>query len=239
MSERFSLVTPDQAAGLIAGAGRRIDQLYWHCSASDRAEHDSAKVMHAWHLDRGFREIGYHLFLRKDGMGEMGRSWGSTPAAQAGHNAGTLAFCLHGLRVEAFTRPQELAMLAWGRAVVAALPTLTQHGHCEVSPKTCPVIDYRGLLGLDNAGRMTRTPGAAHQIQVPAAARRLLRLLDRGEDVRWVQALLAAQGGSLQVDGVFGRQTDQAVRAFQRRRGLRVDGVVGPNTRAALSGAAV
>jgi hypothetical protein len=34
------------------------------------------------------------------------------------------------------------------------------------------------------------------------------------------------------IDGVRGPQTNRAVRAFQRREGLRVDGVVGPRTRA-------
>lgn len=50
-----------------------------------------------------------------------------------------------------------------------------------------------------------------------------------GDDVRVVQRKLG-----IAVDGVFGPQTDRAVRAFQRSHGLTVDGVVGPNTRRAL-----
>jgi len=37
------------------------------------------------------------------------------------------------------------------------------------------------------------------------------------------------------VDGSFGSKTLSAVRAFQKSRGLAVDGVVGPKTRAALN----
>jgi len=37
-----------------------------------------------------------------------------------------------------------------------------------------------------------------------------------------------------QIDGAFGPVTDQAVRDFQRSSGLVVDGIVGPNTWAAL-----
>ena len=47
--------------------------------------------------------------------------------------------------------------------------------------------------------------------------------------MRKVQAALGVAA-----DGVFGAQTEQAVKRFQKRKGLTVDGVVGPQTRDAL-----
>jgi GH25 family lysozyme M1 (1,4-beta-N-acetylmuramidase) len=61
-----------------------------------------------------------------------------------------------------------------------------------------------------------------------------LRLGSRGDGVRWVQQRLNAHGASLQVDGIFGKQTDAAVRAFQKSHDLDADGIVGPKTRAKL-----
>ena len=55
-----------------------------------------------------------------------------------------------------------------------------------------------------------------------------------GQPVRSLQYLLRARGRTVAVDGAFGRRTDAAVRAFQRSRGLTVDGVVGPATWRAL-----
>lgn len=53
-------------------------------------------------------------------------------------------------------------------------------------------------------------------------------------EVRRLQEALAGEGFELFVDGRFGERTQEAVRAFQRRRGLVDDGVVGPRTWAAL-----
>lgn len=49
-----------------------------------------------------------------------------------------------------------------------------------------------------------------------------------------MQQLLRERGYVLEVDGVFGKETDSVVREFQRDRGLEIDGIVGPNTWAAL-----
>jgi cell wall-associated NlpC family hydrolase len=52
---------------------------------------------------------------------------------------------------------------------------------------------------------------------------------DKGPNVRTVQAKLG-----ISVDGIFGPQTERAVKAFQRSHGLVVDGIVGPVTTRAL-----
>ncbi|MBK6513861.1 MAG: peptidoglycan-binding protein [Polyangiaceae bacterium] len=61
-----------------------------------------------------------------------------------------------------------------------------------------------------------------------------LRRGQRSENVRAVQARLARLGWTISVDGDFGPATERVVRAFQRRRGLDDDGVVGPRTWRAL-----
>lgn len=62
-----------------------------------------------------------------------------------------------------------------------------------------------------------------------------LRKGNTGHDVKQLQALLNGHGASVVVDSVFGDGTDAAVRAFQTRRGLSVDGLVGPRTQASLA----
>jgi peptidoglycan hydrolase-like protein with peptidoglycan-binding domain len=58
-------------------------------------------------------------------------------------------------------------------------------------------------------------------------------VLSSGSEGRQVRLLQQALG-DVKVDGVFGPETEEAVRSFQSSRDLAVDGVVGPLTSAAL-----
>lgn len=57
-----------------------------------------------------------------------------------------------------------------------------------------------------------------------------IRRGDKGDAVVELQSLLSKVGSTLQIDGIFGTGTASAVRAFQTKNGLEVDGVVGPKT---------
>lgn len=57
----------------------------------------------------------------------------------------------------------------------------------------------------------------------------------RGDDVHLLQQRLGALGFDAgRVDGIYGPDTDQALRQFQHNAGLRIDGVCGPEVCAAL-----
>ncbi len=68
--------------------------------------------------------------------------------------------------------------------------------------------------------------------------RRTLKLIPKprmtGEDVKLAQTLLNKHGAGIEVDGIFGPATDSAVKAFQKKRGLTADGVIGQDTWNAL-----
>lgn len=60
-----------------------------------------------------------------------------------------------------------------------------------------------------------------------------------GADVLALQEQLRAAGYNIAADGIFGPATQSAVRAYQQANGLQVDGIVGNQTRSALSGSSV
>lgn len=70
--------------------------------------------------------------------------------------------------------------------------------------------------------------------QAPAYPGAALRQGSKGDGVQTMQQRLSDLGFSLDVDGNFGPGTAKAVVAFQQKNNLGSDGVVGPNTWAAL-----
>lgn len=64
---------------------------------------------------------------------------------------------------------------------------------------------------------------------------RAIRYNSKGNGVRWCQYALNKKGGyNLKVDGIAGPLTINALRDFQLKNNLAVDGICGENTRAAL-----
>ena len=108
-----------------------------------------------------------------------------------------------------------------------------------------PAADYHAESRCPSL--RARTLAAAAELRQPVPSRALIALLA----LLVLGAPVAAAGGNAHVaalqvglrarglyagpiDGVAGRQTVRAVRALQVRRGLVVDGIPGPRTRAAL-----
>jgi N-acetylmuramoyl-L-alanine amidase len=142
---------------------RPVSRVFLHCSASDNAAHDNIATMTAWHKARGFTTIGYHFFITAAGEILKGRSLESDPAAQQGHNKGTIAICCHGLDVGKFTPAQFAALRHLTAQIDAAYGAgrVTFHGHREVAAKSCPVFDYKAVLRLDKFGHLGRGASVA------------------------------------------------------------------------------
>lgn len=98
---------------------------------------------------------------------------------------------------------------------------------------SCPgTTDVGYLIAKANEILGEGTSPAAPVVTAPASTpassgRPSLRRGATGTYVQQAQARLRAHGRSLVVDGVFGAQTEAAVRAFQKSKGLAVDGVIG------------
>lgn len=133
---------------------RHINRVFLHCSASDYDHHDDISVIKKWHVEEnGWSDVGYHFFIKSTGEVQIGRSLERTPAAQKGHNAHTIAICLHGKTK--FTPEQFRSLRHLCDEINRSYNSITFHGHNEVAPgRECPVYNPQAVLGLDENGRM-------------------------------------------------------------------------------------
>lgn len=67
-----------------------------HCSATKPKYRTSADDIDKWHRVRGFRKIGYHWYIDRDGNVVPGRGENETGAHVQGHNANNIGICLEG-----------------------------------------------------------------------------------------------------------------------------------------------
>ncbi len=119
--------------------------------------------------------------------------------------------------------------------------------HCGVYMGDGSVVHAKGRdygvvrepLSAAGWNRYGRLKTFANGRSVPALTRQLKRTSPtmRGDDIREVQQALIAKGFDPKgVDGSYGPNTQKAVTAFQKAVGIKVDGIVGPETWGKLMG---
>lgn len=73
-----------------------INKIIIHCSDSDQPRHDDISVIKAWHKCRGFVDVGYHFFIKKDGTIQEGRPLSWVGAHCENENLFSIGICLSG-----------------------------------------------------------------------------------------------------------------------------------------------
>jgi hypothetical protein len=133
---------------------RPINEIIIHCTATRpdwwEGETVDQKVaeIRRWHMDdRGWKDIGYHFLIDRDGKVVHGRALDKVGAHVVGHNTGTIGIALFGGHGSAetdkfadnFTAAQEKALRDLIAELRSDFPTIKKvSGHNEYAAKACP-----------------------------------------------------------------------------------------------------
>lgn len=98
--------------------------------------------------------------------------------------------------------------------------------------KSCK-LTADGICGVLTRRAMTATNGNSG-VNPYSEPKTNIKKGNRGEGVKWLQWELNQSRANLNVDGVYGTKTYNALIAFQKAHNLEVDGICGPATRKAL-----
>lgn len=180
--------------------------------------------------ERGWRDIGYSFAVCPHGVILEGRGLDREQAAQPGGNRAWYSVTFMFGPKEKPT-PEQLAafrsLREWlmGKGVAARVK-----GHRDFVSTDCP---GDVLYQMVRMGAFTR--GAADWMETMVRKLPTLRKGATGEDVQTVQALcLARSHPEVKITGTFDDVTEDAVKKIQAWAKIAVDGIVGPDTWAAL-----
>ena len=141
---------------------RELNEIIVHCTATRpdwwASKPTKAKVneVRRWHVeDRGWRDIGYHYLIDRDGTVAKGRPLEQTGAHTKGKNTGTVGIALFGgfggaaddLFYDHFTIEQEVALRQLIGKLQEDYPSITKiSGHSQFAAKACPTFQVDSWL---------------------------------------------------------------------------------------------
>ena len=158
----------------------KIHTIVVHYSATYPDTTVTRAVIDKWHRDRGFREIGYHWLILRDGTLVEGRAEGTLGAHVRGHNSGTIGICWAG-GLERATGPnkgvwnptpeQEATLARLIRDIQLRHPGATKVvGHKDLVPTECPGLPKGGVAEWwAKQGGKARTKAESTTLQASGA----------------------------------------------------------------------
>ena len=126
---------------------RTIDEIIVHCTATKAGRHFDVNDVRRWHLQRNFRDIGYHYLVLLDGTVQQGRPLAEAGAHCTGHNARSIGVCYvgglsaSGQPADTRTPAQRLALRNLLAGLKRQFSTAVIHGHRDFADKACPCFD--------------------------------------------------------------------------------------------------
>lgn len=132
---------------------RKINEIIIHCSATPEGKDFTVSDIDRWHKQRGWKGIGYHYVIYRDGSIHPGRNETEIGAHCVGHNANSIGVCYIGgcakdgkTPKDTRTSEQRSALRNLVNQLKSKYPNAAVHGHREFAAKNCPSFDVKTEL---------------------------------------------------------------------------------------------
>ncbi len=130
---------------------RKINEIILHCSATPEGKDYSVATIRKWHVQgNGWKDIGYHYVIYRDGTIHLGRPIEQVGAHTSGHNAHSIGICYIGgcaadgkTPRDTRTAEQKEAMYTLCKVLCDTLGIKKISGHREYAAKACPSFDVQ------------------------------------------------------------------------------------------------
>ena len=206
----------------------------------------SAYNIHQWHLSNGWIGIGYHYYIRKDGSIFSGRPEWAVGSHAKGYNNRSIGVCFEG-KYNKEIMPE--AQIKAGKELVDYLKkkykTTNVQRHSDLMATDCPgknfpferitgvkenlVLSFQQAVLADGIKLPKYGADGLYGEETAQAMKKCIikrRLLSKYKNAtKLAQRLLGVAQ-----DGICGSDTEKAIKEYQSKHNLEVDGCIGLNT---------
>ena len=135
--------------GLNLKTSRTINEIIVHCAATPEGKDFTVEQIREWHVKgRGWKDIGYHFVIYRDGSIHKGRPIDQVGAHCLNHNQHSIGICYIGGCTAEGKRPKDTRTPAQKTALLELLTALRSlykkasiHSHSDFANKACPAFD--------------------------------------------------------------------------------------------------
>lgn len=219
---------------------REIKYIVIHCTAGPQNQ-PTSEILAYWKNHHGWKNPGYHFEINADGSVEELQPIEKIANGVAGYNSHSIHISYKGgidkkgNPIDNRTSAQIESQIKLIKKYKAMFPNAVVLGHRDFSTdlngngiidkwewiKSCPAFDVRDWLKTVNLESVVTPSKIVYKLNYP---------LIKDSHVGVIQKSLISKGYKIELDSVFGEETDTAIRSFQRKNGLVPDGIVGKNT---------
>ena len=131
------------------------DYIVVHCAATPPQMDLGIDTITEWHKARGFKTVGYHYIIKRDGTRQTGRQINEIGAHVVGYNHNSVGVCLAGgVAADAvtpednFTKAQWTALYLTLKELHEEFPKAVIVGHRDLDAgKACPSFSVSEYVG--------------------------------------------------------------------------------------------
>jgi N-acetylmuramoyl-L-alanine amidase len=138
---------------------RVINKIIIHCAATPEGKDYTVDQIRQWHTTpkpngNGWKDIGYHFVIYRDGSVHPGRPIEQIGAHTSGYNANSIGICYIGgcakdgkTPKDTRTHEQKAALVKLVAELRRRFPNASVHGHNEFANKACPSFNVQKEFG--------------------------------------------------------------------------------------------
>lgn len=206
-----------------------------HCTSGPQNQ-SVQEILNYWEKHNKWSKPGYHFIIEASGKISQLVPINVASNGVAGYNSHAIHFCYtggisaKGEAIDNRTEAQKVSQILIIKRLKELFPNIVILGHRDFSTdtngngiiekwewiKACPSFDVREWLSAVGLDKHVVPSKIVYKLNYP---------LIKNDTVKLIQKALGVVD-----DGYYGADTDKAVKAFQAKHNLVVDGVVGPKT---------